>query len=760
MSTSGADNGLHGGTAGILTDPSQSADGGFGHGVDPTNPVKTKRAKKGGKNPKPDEDDPKEAAIVKKWWDKYEKARKFDENFRKQIAIDRRYAAGTSDLAWAVTTNLIGAFIDILNAILYARDPEVSVRKAEQVDAEGTMPMDVFAKTLEIVIAHLWRRGKLKKAMKKAVRSVLSNSEGWLKCLMIAEKDPNGEVETKLNDVRETLALLQAQKDLLEDPQGKSDDEIQAELDEKNALLEALEDKLELTINKMFVIDFVPTENIQVSADVACVGEYLDANWIGNEWFLSKDECLAAFPELTPDDLTKAKNYFQRPPKELTTREIDNVLPQGTMTAEASSAYTSMQSDAEGQSPTFYRCVEIWDRQDKKVRTMVDGVNKWAKEPFDPPYPSSRFYPYFYFAFYEVDGQRHPQSLSWRLYKLQDEYSASRSNFRLTRERSIPGVLFNAAALDSTEAKKLTESKHQEYTGLNAGDPNVPLENLFTPKPVQSVDMRVFDPTLILNDMERMSGVQEALSSVTQGPGNPKTATEANIEQSGTAARTSAARDAEEDMLTELAQYTAEQAIQALTRRDAMRMAGAKAFWPAGMDLEDLFTLVEVQITAGSTGKPKDPGDQQNWAQLFPMIKETLGEIRQALANGDTATATSLTELVKETMHRMGDESDPDRFIPKQPPPGSKGAGTPPPPVTPNVTVAIKGVIDPATAAALVSPAVAQDAPAMAAAQRAMAASGMPTGTGVPSGPPGAAPAPGPAMPPAPAAPAPGGPGP
>lgn len=757
MSTSGADNGLHGGNAGQITDPRQASDGGFGHGVDPTNPVKTKGGKKKKAAPAAENEDLKEAALVKKRWDRYEKARKFDENFRKQIAIDRRYAAGTSDLAWAVTTNLIGAFIDILNAILYARDPEVSVRKSEQIDESGTEPMDVFAKTLEIVITHLWKRGKLKKAMKKAVRSVLSNSEGWLKCIMISEKDPNGEVTTALNDARETMALLQAQQQLLEDPQGKSDDQLAAELDEKKRLIEALEDKLELTINTMFVVDFVPTENIQVSADVACVSEYLDANWVANEWFLSKDEALAAFKDcLKPEDLTKAKAFFQRPPKELTTREIDNVLPQGTMTAESSSAYTSMQSDAEGQSPQFYRCVEMWDRQDKHVYTMVDGVDKWAKEPFEPPYPSSRFYPYFGFAFYEVDGMRHPQSLSWRLYKLQDEYSASRSNFRLTRERSIPGVLFNAAALDSTEAKKLADSKHQEYTGLNAGDPNVPLGNLFAPKPVQGIDMRVFDPTLILNDMERMSGVQEALSAVTQGPGNPKTATEANIEQSGTAARTSAARDIEEDMLTDLAQYTAEQAIQCLSTRDVMRMAGKTAFWPAGMSLEDLFTLVEINITAGSTGKPKDPGDQQNWAQLFPMIKETLGEIRQALAGGDLATVQSLTELIKETMHRMGDESDPSRFIPKQPPPGSPGAGAPPQPVKPAVTIAIKGTLDPATSAAIAQPVVAQDQMAQAAAARLSGATGAPPLPGVGSAGPGAAPGPGPAMPPAAAAPAPG----
>jgi hypothetical protein len=387
------------------------------------------------------------------------------------------------------------------------------------------------------------------------------------------------------------------------------------------------------------------------------------------------------------------------------------VLPQGMLTAESAQAFVTNTSSQE--SPAFLRVVELHDRRDKQIRTMIDGVKKWAKEPYPPPYPTSRFFPYFYFAFYEVDGQRHPQSLSWRLYKLQDEYSSSRSNFRITRERSIPGVLFNATILDEVEAKKLTESKSQEYTALRPSDPSVPLANLFAPKPVQSIDMRLYDPTLILNDMERVSGVQEALSAAISGPGNPKTATEANIQQSGTQARTTSNRDSLESMLTDLACYTAQQALQCLQIRDVQRMAGSKAFWPEGMDIEDLFTLVEITIEAGSTGKPRQATDMQAWSTILPLIQKSLQNIEQAFATGNTPMANAEIELVKETMLRLGDESDVERFIPRQPPPGSPGAGGPPPPVQPQVSVTIKGQIDPQTSAQLVAPVLRRDAASM-----------------------------------------------
>ena len=676
---------------------------------------------------------------VEKFFKEYDQARKFDENFRKQVAIDRRYAAGTSDLAWAVTTNLIGAFIDILVALLYARDPDVSVTKAPQVDDADTAQMDAFARTLQIVIGQLWIKAKLKKAARKGVRSVLSNAEGWFKCIPVAEKVPNAEVETALNDARELHGRLVAQQKLLEDPDEGTDEETrEAEIDEKAALIEALEEKLELSINKLFVIDFIKTENMQISTDVECIADHLDADWNGNEMYVGKEEALTMFPDLEPEDLKSAKKYYQSQPKELSTREVDNALPQGMITAESAQAYTQSSSDAD--SLPFLRVIERWFRTDKHIRTAIEGVKKWAKQPYEPPYPTSRFYPYFYFSFYEVDGSRHPQSLSWRLYKLQDEYSGVRSNYRIARERSLPGVFFNATGLDDTEATKIKDSKINEFTPLKPSDPDTPLANLFAAKPVPSIDMRLFDVTMILNDMERISGVQEALSAAISGPGNPKTATEANIQQSGTNARTTSDRDCLEWMLTDLAQYTAEIALQVYTVKEVQRMAGAKAVWlgpdpdanppSKGMSIEDLFTMVEVSITAGTTGKPKTQTDQQAWATILPLIRQLIGEVEQALATGNLPMVKALTELISETMRRFGDETDVDRFLPTQPPPGSPGAGAPTPQPKPQVSVSLKGEITPQAAMELIQPDLPQPPP------------GAPAPGGSPAGPAGAPPAP------------------
>jgi hypothetical protein len=170
-------------------------------------------------------------------------------------------------------------------------------------------------------------------------------------------------------------------------------------------------------------------------------------------------------------------------------------------------------------------------------------------------------------------------------------------------------------------------------------------------------------------------------------------------------------------------------------------MAGPKAFWPEGMDIEDLFTLVEVQIEAGSTGKPRQATDMQAWSTILPLIQNSMKNIEQAFATGNLPMANAEIELVKETMLRLGDESDVERFIPRQPPPGSPGAGTPPPAVVPQVSISLKGDLNPDQAAALAQPALDRDAASKPPPQPNQ-------GPGAPA--PGAPPQPSPAAPPGP----------
>lgn len=62
---------------------------------------------------------------VKRWAERIQQARKFDEPAREQYVKDRRYARG--DSGFEVDANIVGTNIDILESFLYAKDPDFDV---------------------------------------------------------------------------------------------------------------------------------------------------------------------------------------------------------------------------------------------------------------------------------------------------------------------------------------------------------------------------------------------------------------------------------------------------------------------------------------------------------------------------------------------------------------------------------------------------------------------------------------------------------
>jgi len=676
-----------------------------------------------------------ERKLVKKLLEEYKAARDFDKEARVGYVRDRSYANGSAEKRWASSANLIASFIDVLVSFLYSKNPDVGARPAAKVvapkplaaptlpgmpplgaalapqvpavpggggvsiappaNAGGVLPLPglappvpgmpaappeqsqeqsdstALAETLELVISRLWKDARLKKTGKKLVRSALTVGVGWFKGLMFSESKKDSQIEKSIHDLKAKLDHIQAlQTKIAENADPSCDYETQqAELEQAMA---GAQKKLMKIVRQGMTIDFVRAEDMQVSLDVADTEDYLDAGWNSNDLYITKDTLRERFTRLTEDDEKKATTYYQRKPAgDSQASEPADKSGEGQFTK---SHQGSMMG---GDKPVaFVKVVELWDKRDGMVKTMVDGVDRWAVEPYPPPQASTRFYPYFRVAFYETDGSRHPQSLAERLYKLQDEYSAARSSGRLTRERSVPGNIVNSGQVSPADLRKITDSVHMENIPITLTNPEFPLQNAIIAKPVPKVDPGLFDTTSISRDMEVISGVQEAQQGSVQVE---KTAREASIEQSGFSARTNANRDCLEDLLTELAQYTAETGIQEITPEFAARIAGAAAFWPHGMDVQDLLTLVEVDIQGGTTGKPNAENERSAWATILPMLQKLMMTIRQIQAT-DPALADALINLLRETLRRMDDRLDIDLFIPQGPAPMPMLPPSAPPP--------------------------------------------------------------------------------
>lgn len=603
-----------------------------------------------------------EEKAVKAIAKEYKQARKFDSDAYDQYGADRAYASGDKGKNWASDANLIGTFIDILVSFLYARDPDVSASAAKNVG--GIDPDNVaFAETAGIIVSRLWKKGRLKKAARKMVRSALSVGPGWLKVIMTHETRVDPQVEAALNDLEDNMQRLELVQQQLQDPEGDenlTDDEMTVKLGEMKRLQVSLNEKLEVIHRSGLAIDFVQAEDMQISLDVTNISDHLDANWNANKIYILKDDARSRFKRLKLKDFESATIYNQIKPKKRANDNVEVISYHGD-----NNKNTRFQKSTDGGSDTdateFVCVIEIWDKRDNHIKTMVEGVKKWAVEPFQPNFATSRFYPYFNLSLFEVDGARHPQSLSFRLFKLQDEYSSKRSNSRLAAERSIPGTIFDATGVKPEDAKKIENAVSMEMIGIQSmkGDD---IRKLFTAKPIAQVDPLVFDTRAVISDMERVSGVQEALSSTVT---TQKTATEAKIQDAGFNSRSSSDRDTLEDLLTDLSEYTLELAIQGVPPEQAQRIAGDQAFWPADMEIEDIITLTNMEIKAGTTGKPDDEKLRQSWSVLLPLVQAVMREIQAAQITGNIPMAVALKNLLAETFRRLDERIDVEKFIPE-----------------------------------------------------------------------------------------------
>lgn len=604
-----------------------------------------------------------EEAEVSRWKKRLDDAREFDKNARTQYAIDRTYVGGEAGRGmFDVTVDIAGTYTDILVAFLYARDPAADVMPAESCGPSRLEVARQLGKTLEIVIAKSWKRARLKYAARPLVRSGLSVAIGWMKAAWHERNGMDPMTATKIADLQDNLHRLQLSQAELASGDADDPEALRASIQHQ---IDGLQAQAEVVLSRGLVIDFVSAEDIQVAPECARLENYLDSPWLAHRTFMPLEEAKAAFPE-HKDKLAQASVYQQVKPKDPTEKTQVGVLSEAT--AEDADAFRGGESlMAKGTCGPSHVCVwEIQDRESNQVYTMIDGLKRWARPAYSPRPATSRFYSLFQWAPIQVDGKRHPESLPKRSAPQLDEYNRNRSNLREHRSRAIPMKGFNKRAVDKDQMERLQAGVSGEWIGFDVigDDP----KSVIWPIAYNNIDAALYDTSEVRSEIEMIWGIQEALSSTIR---TAKTLGEAEIQQSGTEAREGHKRDSLEEMFTDLAQYTAEIALQEYTDEDVRGMAGPEAFWPSTAEqkltIEDLDTLVSVEIRAGSSGKPNTRLKQEQWGTLVPVLERAIEHMARLQQSNPLDTANCIKQIIIETLERSGDRLDPDRFLP---PPG------------------------------------------------------------------------------------------
>lgn len=544
-----------------------------------------------------------------------------------------------------------------------------------------------FGETVEIVVSRLWADAGLKRRGRRWVRSALTVGVGILKASWQERTAPSPETVQAINDLQDNIKRAAAQRAALEeqDPgiferikQGflhAIGQDVEAKLAEYDRQLKALQGQAEQVVARGFVVDVVQGEDFQVAPGYT-IADHCDAPWNAHRIPMLALDAQADFG-LTTEQLAKATRYTARKPEcgKDEAAILDTVRPED---ADAYKVGGLEQADGD-----WVMAWEIWDRDSNSVLTMIEGIKGWVKPAWQPT-ATTRFYPFFLVTTSEVDGQRHPQSLVTRSAKLIDEYNRIGSAEAEHRRRIVPKTAFNAGAFAEGEANKLASAVVGEMVALHLTNPTASLNDIMRAVEYPQMDAALYDRNRIVGELERLWGIQEALSGAID---TPKTATEAEIQQSGFQARSSGRRDLLEAALQELALFTAQVAHAHLSAEDVAAIAGPNAMWPAYSGPDSLNALLNVEIRAGSSGKPNTSAERQAMSAGLPLYQAAIDKIGMLRGSTPQEMADCHETLVRIFADRVGDRIDMDSLIPKPGPmpvmgavPGAPGAPVAAPP--------------------------------------------------------------------------------
>lgn len=610
-----------------------------------------------------DKDDP----LVEAWFKKIKAAETHWSKFHQRVRHNRKVVRGIDDAAEPKSAqynthraNLIQSTISVVLSKVYAKNPQMSGAPTNK-----ARDLALFCKTVETVTQTMLEDAGLKQKAKRTVRAAMTCSFGIVKVQYQYETRTDPVIKQRIQDSQDNVLHIESLIAQYEDKTQCADMEVKKR--ELEQAIIAMEAQKEVVAAEGLVMDRVRTDRLLVDPAIEDIWDYCEAGYMVEKIPMRKSVALGKFPDLKTDkgnELDNATTYK--------VGEVDKDRPSANL-------QTTQHDDP------IIMVYEVWSKVDNTIYTMVDGIKcKFARAPYQPRYAGERWWPYFILPFASTDGEFVSQSLVDVLEKLQVEHNETRDKFAEVR-KNIKPHLITSAEISDKQITRRTDAVVGEVVVIDTG--GQPIKDHLMEGTQIKIDPAVFDTSPIQNDWETVSGLQDAARSIVT---TPKTATEASISDQSLAARVSEFRDQIEDWLTEIAQYSSELCLLAMTPQQVEQIMGApeaerpddgddldpmtglplppeKSYsWPEQRTPETVFRLIQMKIRAGSTAAPNKLAMQESWTKALPLFQQMIQMIMQIDAAG--GDSDPIRELVEETAARFDETLEVDRFLPKKPP--------------------------------------------------------------------------------------------
>jgi hypothetical protein len=577
--------------------------------------------------------------LLEKWQERIKPALDEQRERVKEWEKNRTYSRGQQNRDTSpglVTTNLIYANQATIVPHVYSKNPEISVTPSKAVHPARYAVVRDFSRTLEIVLQRMFIvEARLKHRMRGSLYSVQNTGQAWLKMIYQRDLQTDPIIKNRIHDAQDNLARLE--RLIASTRDADSSKEAERERDEIRVMIGALEKQVEVVVSEGLVIDRILTDDILI----------LDRTLIDFDAY-SQSEAMDHMVWMTREEY---EERFGMMPKE---GGGPTIFHERTLKNPEAIQPTNKPGAAE------LVCVhEIWNMRTNTVFTFGEGAKQWAREPYQPERMAERWYPFFRMGWNIQDGTHEPIPDVTLQRDLQDEYNASRTQWAAVRKEARPvRVVRGNGSLTQEDVERIKNRKNNDIVVIE-GKPGTPLQDDLGSIEGMQVDPAVYDTSPIRGDMELVAGRGDAAAG---GIVEAKTATEAEIQQAGLMSRSDYRRDVTEDIIQEMATAAAEMLLQELTVQQVQFIAGERAQWPL-MPKPEIFQLINIEIRAGSTGKPNQAKEREQWKELLPVLQQTVTQIFELQMTGNMQLASVMRTLLKETLRRYDERLDLEELL-------------------------------------------------------------------------------------------------
>ena len=594
---------------------------------------------------------PSRAALVKVIQDKVVRAKKHWKRSFDRMAEDVDFYMGKqwskSDTDDRYVANIVQSHVRQRVSALYAKNPKFTAKRRETMDfqmwdgdmaafqsAQAAMQqammsgqaidptvmqtmqdaqqgferrrmLDRVAKTMEIVAHHQIQEQEptFKGQMKQLVRRTCVTGVGYVKLgyNRVMQKRPE-DVE-KITDITQQMSTLSR---LLADKQDNIFDADSARMEQLNQMLEELKNKQDAIVKEGVSFDFPLTKSIIIDPKCRQLSGFVGADWVAQEFILDVEEV----KEIYKVDLGKSYTGYE---------------DQGAHDDDCKKAVVW----------------EIYSKKDNLCYVVADGYHDFLREPAAPELELERFWPFFPLVFNEVESDKdiYPLSDVRLLMPVQREYNRARQGLREQRFANRPVYATYEGALSEKDMTNLQSHPANAVIKLQNLNPGQAVNQILQPIQHSPIDASLYDTTMLLDDMMRVVGSQEA----NIGGTSSSTATEVSVAEGSRMSSLSSNVDDIEDLLGELARSTGQVLLEQMDQETVLKIAGPGAVWPQ-LTANEIAQELILEVEAGSNGRPNKAIQIQNFERLAPILLQIPGMNPEWLA--------------KEAIRRLDDSMD------------------------------------------------------------------------------------------------------